>query len=48
MNSNPIIIVDDDDEDLELLKQAFEALKAENEIIIFNDGHAFIDHMRNR
>ena len=46
MNSNSIIIIDDDDDDLELIKQAFEALKVENEIIIFNDGHAFLDYMR--
>lgn len=46
MNNNPIIIIDDDDDDLELITQAFEALKVENEIILFHDGHAFLDYIR--
>lgn len=46
MNSNPIIIIDDDDEDLELITQAFEELKVENEIMIFNDGDEFLDFIK--
>jgi CheY-like chemotaxis protein len=46
MNSNPIIIIDDDDDDLELITQAFETLKVENEIIVFNESHAFVDYMK--
>ncbi len=46
MNKNPIIIVDDDDEDLELIKQALAELNIENEIIFFNDGFKFLDFIR--
>lgn len=45
MNNNPIIIIDDDEDDLEFLKQAFIDLGIDNEIIIFSDGHAFLDYM---
>jgi len=43
MNKNPIIIVDDDTEDLELIQQAFAELKIENEIIVFDDGFKFLE-----
>jgi FixJ family two-component response regulator len=46
MNKNPIIIVDDDNEDLEMIQQAFAELNIENEIIIFNDGLKFLDFLR--
>lgn len=46
MNAAPIIIIDDDDEDLELVKQALEELRIENEVIIFNDGFQFLDFIR--
>jgi CheY-like chemotaxis protein len=46
MNNKPIIIIDDDDEDLELIKDAFSKLNIENEIIIFNDGFKFLDYIR--
>jgi CheY-like chemotaxis protein len=46
MNSSPIIIIDDDNEDLELITQAFEDIKVENKIITFNDGYAFLDYIR--
>jgi len=46
MNNKPIIIIDDDNEDLDLVKQALLDLKVENEIIVFNDGFKFIDFIR--
>lgn len=46
MNKNPIIIVDDDNEDLELMQQAFAQLNIENEIIVFNDGFKFLDFIK--
>ncbi len=46
MNKNPIIIVDDDIEDLELMQQAFEQLNIENEIIVFNNGLKFLEFIK--
>ncbi len=46
MNKNPIIIIDDDNEDLELIKNAFAELNIENKIIAFNDGFKFIEYMK--
>lgn len=46
MNNKPIIIIDDDDEDLDLIKDAFAQLKIENEIIVFNTGFKFLDFIR--
>ena len=48
MNKNPIILIDDDYEDLELLKEAFEELKVENEIITFNDGIEFLNYVKSK
>ena len=46
MNNKPIIIVDDDNEDLELMQQAFAQLNIENEIIVFDNGFKFLDFIR--
>ena len=46
MNNRPIIIIDDDDEDLQFIKSAFAELKVENEIIYFEDGLEFLDFIR--
>lgn len=46
MNARPIIIIDDDNEDLETIKEALEHLHVENEIIVFDDGFKFIDFIR--
>jgi CheY-like chemotaxis protein len=46
MNKNPIIIIDDDDEDLEMIQQAFEEIQIKNEVIVFNDGFAFLDFIK--
>jgi CheY-like chemotaxis protein len=46
MNKNPIIIVDDDNDDLELMQQALEQLNIENEIVFFNDGLKFLEFIK--
>ncbi|MBA2746236.1 MAG: response regulator [Flavisolibacter sp.] len=46
INKNPIIVVDDDKDDLELLQQAFLELNVENEIIVFDDGLKFIEYIK--
>jgi CheY-like chemotaxis protein len=44
-NSNPIIIIDDDLEDLELFQEGFKELGIENEIMVFNDGLKFYEYI---
>lgn len=46
MDNKPIIIIDDDNEDLELFKDALAQLNIDNEIIVFDDGFEFIDFIR--
>ena len=46
MSNKPIIIIDDDNDDLEIIQQALAELRVENEIIVFNDGFAFLDYIR--
>ncbi len=46
MNKKPIIVVDDDQDDLELLQQAFSELNVDNEIIVFDDGLKFLEYMK--
>jgi len=46
MNKNAIIIIDDDEEDLELIKNAFAELNIDNKIIAFNDGHKFMEYVK--
>jgi DNA-binding NtrC family response regulator len=46
MNNNPIIIIDDDNDDLEMIKEAFAELKVENEIITFNNGKDFLNYIK--
>ncbi len=43
MNKNPVILIDDDKDDIELFEQAFSELNIENELIIFDDGLKFYD-----
>jgi CheY-like chemotaxis protein len=45
MNKNPIIVVDDDVDDLDIIKQVFTELKVENEIIYFDNGFKFLEYM---
>ncbi|MEO6669408.1 MAG: response regulator [Ferruginibacter sp.] len=44
-NSNPIIIIDDDMEDIELFQEGFKRLGIDNEIMVFTDGHKFYDYI---
>jgi CheY-like chemotaxis protein len=44
-NSNPIILIDDDIDDIELFKEGFKELKVENEIMVFTDGNKFYDYI---
>jgi CheY-like chemotaxis protein len=44
-NSNPIILIDDDAEDIELFQEGFKALGIENEIMVFNDGNKFYEYI---
>ena len=46
MNHNPIIIIDDDKEDLQFLQDAFTDLQVENEIIAFEDAEEFLVYIR--
>lgn len=46
MNYNPIIIIDDDGDDLELIRECFAELNLENEIIVFNDGQLFLEFVK--
>ena len=44
--TSPIIIIDDDEDDLYLVKEAFISLKVENEIITFSDGFKFLEYIK--
>jgi CheY-like chemotaxis protein len=46
MNKNPIIVIDDDNDDLELIQQAFSELNIDNEIIVFDDGYKFLEYIK--
>ncbi len=46
MNKKPIIVIDDDNEDLELILQAFSELNIKNEIIVFDDGLKFLEYIK--
>jgi len=41
---NPIIVVDDDNDDLQLFKDACKELKIPNELIMFGSGQALLEH----
>jgi CheY-like chemotaxis protein len=46
MNKNgPIIIIEDDIEDQELLADVFKELKVPNEVIFFSDGYKALDYL---
>jgi CheY-like chemotaxis protein len=44
-NSNPIIIIDDDEDDIENFKEGFKKLGIDNEIMVFNDGKIFYNYI---
>ncbi len=46
MNKKPIIIIDDDNDDLELMQLAFSKLNIDNEVIVFNDGYKFLEYIK--
>jgi CheY-like chemotaxis protein len=46
MNANPIVVIDDDDEDIEMITQAFKEIKVENDVITFRSGDSFLDFIR--
>jgi CheY-like chemotaxis protein len=46
MNKKPIIVIDDDKDDLELMQQAFSELNIDNEIIVFDDGLKFLEYVK--
>lgn len=46
MNKKPIIVVDDDPDDLELLQQAFSEMNVDNEIIVFDNGLKFLEYLK--
>lgn len=46
MNDKPIIIIDDDNEDSDFLKDAFTQLGVKNDIIVFSDGYEFINYIK--
>jgi FixJ family two-component response regulator len=46
MNANPIIVIDDDDEDIEMITPAFKEIKVENDVITFCSGEAFLNFIR--
>jgi CheY-like chemotaxis protein len=44
-NSNPIIIIDDDEDDIENFKEGFKQLGIPNEIMVFTDGKKFYNYI---
>lgn len=46
MTKNPILIIDDDIEDLELISEAFKELDSENELLCFNEADKVLDFLR--
>lgn len=47
MENYPIIIIDDDDEDLELLTEAFKELQVKNELLCFKEGESALKFLKN-
>ena len=46
MNKNgPVVIIEDDSDDQELLTEVFKALEYKNDIIFFEDGNAALDFL---
>ncbi|MGI8637538.1 MAG: response regulator [Segetibacter sp.] len=44
---NPIILIDDDSEDLELFTEAFQSLEIDNEVIPFSAAHDALEFLKN-
>lgn len=45
MNKNPILVVDDDRDDLELIRIVADELKIENQLLLFDTGKKMMDYM---
>ena len=46
MNTAPVILIEDDKDDQELIQEAFNKLSFENELICFDTGTAFISWLK--
>jgi DNA-binding NtrC family response regulator len=46
MSSSPIVVIDDDVDDLELIEEAFSEINSEHKVITFDDGDQFFDYMK--
>src|SRR5688572_2435375 len=46
MNNGPILIVDNDVEDWEIIQEAWAALKYENELIFMSNGNDVLEYMK--
>jgi CheY-like chemotaxis protein len=46
IHRSSIILIDDDNEDLELIKEAIESVNIKNEVIAFNDPLKFLEFIR--
>lgn len=45
MNNNPILVVDDDAEDLEIIRMAVEELNINNPLLLFRTGMQMMDYL---
>ncbi len=45
MNTNPILVVDDDSEDLELIKMVSDELGIDNQLLLFKTGKEMMDYL---
>lgn len=43
--SGPVVIIEDDEDDQDMLKEVFQSLKYDNEILFFKDGNAALDYL---
>lgn len=43
--SGPVVIIEDDQDDQDMLKEVFQNLKYDNEILFFKDGNAALEYL---
>ena len=46
MNTGPVLIVDDDEEDREFLEEAWKELEFTNTLLFFNNGQGVLDYLK--
>jgi CheY-like chemotaxis protein len=46
MTSRPILLIDDDQEDLEIFEEAFKSLDVDNEIVTFSNAELALEHLQ--